>query len=571
MENKKIGFLAIVAQLAIAVPAFAQMQYAGTINYEYKEKIDQIKNFGPLDDNLFGDSTNFENGETTFSVTDIDAKTNVKIPIRMGRSTKYTSGSASSVRPNPSGDIFGLRWDADVPYIEGDHLVRDGWVAHPVPWPTSGGRCSNGLFDTGGTNVSEVVVPAHNWFFGNDIKIPGRGRERLLAILPGAINPTDGASYVGTTRSGWRVSCLATIKNDPGEGFLVLLPDGSKYYFDWIASSNTGFIATERGQLDIAEFRLYATKAVDRFGGYVEYTYDASHPHRITQIKSSDNVIISILYNQDNGKVDSVSSGGKTWRYTYASQSENRDYDALVEAILPDGSRWTYDKPITLYSMSAYDSLTCAFTGSIPSNQPPPFDFYNFRITHPSGAIGEFKFNQTTFGYNRTPGGCATHSSYRPAAYIHSALYSKSISGPGVSPRTWIIKYYPSWSYESECNGCATTETTVVTDGVGRTTSYVFGNDYSTNAGQLLSKTISNLGISSSKQYQYLTSAQGQPFPDAVGVDTLQLLNNPFLLKNRPVKTIKIIQDGWSFTSQVEAYDQFIRPTRVTNSNAPLP
>lgn len=577
MKNMKLILLAIVAAQLVFIPlAAAQVQSTGTIHYEYSEKIDQRTNISPLGDDLFGDSTNFENGATTFAVTDVTAETSVKVPMQLGRGLAVVTskgGWGSHITYNPTPDIFGSRWDTEVPYMQGDFTAEYGWAYRG----SSSARCSSGSFSIAGGNVSSIIIPAHNFHFGIDIKIPGYGKERMLQIRADGSRPSDGVTYIGTTKSNWKISCQPTIKNGTDQGFVVTLPDGAKYYFDWIAQADTGFISTERGNLNLVQVRLYATKAVDRFGGTVEYAYDVSHPHRISQIKSSDGAIINVSYNPDNGKVASVSTGGRTWQYTYTVTSASyRDYDTLLSVILPDASRWTYGGVPNLASPllgpdSPYGSCQIIIGNRSSDQSPGTYELSYFRITHPSGAIGDFGFRSIMFGYNKTPGGCVLGTSYIPKAYISNALYYKSISGPGITPKTWDVKYYPSWSYASECQGCPTTARTIVAENDGKTTTHVFGNDYATNAGQLLSKTISASGVSRSESYQYLSSAGGQPFPDIIGNDPVQILNNPFLLKNRPVKSTTITQDGRAFTSQVDAFDQFVRPTRITRSSAPAP
>ncbi|MDR6842186.1 hypothetical protein [Pseudoxanthomonas sacheonensis] len=573
----KLILLAIVAAQLVFIP-LAAAQSIGTVNYEYSEKIDQKTNISPLGEDLFGDRTNFENGATTFAATDVTAETNVKLPMQLGRSLAVTTfkggGGSSHVTDNPVPDIFGSGWDTEVPYMQGDFVADRGWTT--TPWPNDV-RCSGGHFSVGAANVSSIVIPAHNFHFGIDIKIPGYGKERMLELLADGGRPSDGVKYVSTTKSNWKVSCLPTIKNGPSEGFIVTLPDGAKYYFDWLATAGTGFISTARGDLNLAQMRLYATKAVDRFGGTVEYIYDVNRPHRISQIKSSDGAVINVFYNPDNGKVASVSTGGRVWQYTYSvTSTSQRDYDKLLNVVLPDASKWTYGGALNpaspLIGPASWEG-TCQITvGNRSSDQSPlGSELSYFRITHPSGAIGDFGFRSIMFGYNKTPGACALAYSYIPKAYISNALYYKSISGPGIPQKIWNVKYYPSWSYASECQGCAATARTVVSENDGKITTYVFGNDYAINAGQLLSKTISASGISRSESYQYLSSASGQPFPDIIGNDPSQILNNPFLLKNRPAWTTTITQDGRAFTSQVDAYDQFVRPTRITRSSAPAP
>jgi hypothetical protein len=172
---------------AICLPAKAQYEYAGTINYKYNEKVDQSTNVSSLGDDLFGESTNFENGATTFSYVDVKAKSNVKIPIQLGRILNIRGASGwspkSQVNQYPTGfSIFGGQWESDAPFIQNDSLADFGWVADG-----GAGRCTSGNFSKSVTNVSQVVVPAHNFFYGNDIYIAGYGYERLLALLPDGI------------------------------------------------------------------------------------------------------------------------------------------------------------------------------------------------------------------------------------------------------------------------------------------------------------------------------------------------------------------------------------------------
>jgi hypothetical protein len=87
----------------------------------------------------------------------------------------------------------------------------------------------------------------------------------------------------------------------------------------------------------------------------------------------------------------------------------------------------------------------------------------------------------------------------------------------------------------------------------------------------MLSRRISGGGVSSSESYTYLSSAVGQPFPDQIGEDKYQIINNIFLLKNRPLKAKVVSQNGRVFSWTVESYDQFARPTRVTKSSTTSP
>lgn len=533
---------------------FAQTS-SGTLRYEYKERIDSATNVHPLGNDLFGDETNFENGDTYFRVTDVTVPSNVQIPVTVGRVMHV----ATSLSLNfPEVDIFGTRWAADIPYISGKYLAATGWVA-----PGSG-RCSSGEFSLGVYAKIMMVVPAYNWFTGLDINIPGYGTERLLALLPDSARPSDGSVYVGTTKSNWKISCTSSIKNGSGEGFVVTLPDGAKYYFDWMAKAGTESMYFPWGYDGVDRMRMYATKAVDRFGGQVDYTYSASNPNQITRIKASDGPSIDLAYDSSSGKVATVSASGRIWTYTYSSSE-------LQRVKLPDNSEWTYS---SAFSPFGDTFVGCSFgVGTRTTDKNPDSGEYSsFTMKHPSGAIGVFDFRVLAFGYNRTPGKCISGTVYRPKAYLAYSLYRKSIAGPGMESIITDIKYYPSWSYVGECSGgCATSANTVVTENTGRISTYKFGNDYPTNAGWQLAKTVQDTNVSRSEIYEYLDSAEGQPFPDAIGVDKQQALNNPLFLKNRPLVRKIIKDEGREFVYKVDAYDQFARPTKVTKSSVSVP
>lgn len=558
----------------------ANAQNAGTIHYEYQERIDRAINVSPLGLDLFGDTTNFENGNTQFKAIDAELATSVRVKGYAGRVFKVGTSRELMGSDLPIGDIFGWGWSPELPYIKGDFIKADGWIATTGNGST--GRCSSGNFAPGAKHVYTKVVLAHNFFFGNDINIPGQGSERLLALRPEGARPSDGSTYVGTTASHWKVSCLPTIKNGPGEGFVVTTPDGTKYHFDWMAIRDSGMIPYAYEDQYLAEYRLYASKAVDRFGGTLTYAYDSANPHRILSITASDGASMNFTYHAANGKVATVSTAGRTWQYgytqTYASQ---RSFDVLNSVILPDGTAWALSGGPYLVS-SKVGTQVCLFEpGTRTSNQlPGPYDASVITMTHPSGAVGTFKFRALMFGYNRTPDRChapvasATqpNTPYRPKAYISNALYEKQISGPGLTPIVWNMRYYPSWSYGYECGpSCPTTATTIVTDSEGETKSYIFGNDYLTNASQLLSLQITKAGKTRLEKYEYLTTATGQPFPDIRGDDRYQINNNPLLTRNRPRYRTTTTQDGRDFKTTVEQFDYLVRALRLRKENYPTP
>ena len=63
---------------------------------------------------------------------------------------------------------------------------------------------------------------------------PRRGGT-LLQVASGAYLPGSGGPYHWMTTGQAYVSCLPSIQNGTGEGFLAITPDGTTYRFDWMA------------------------------------------------------------------------------------------------------------------------------------------------------------------------------------------------------------------------------------------------------------------------------------------------------------------------------------------------
>src|SRR5262249_22638080 len=160
-----------------------------------------------------------------------------------------------------------------------------------------------------------------------------------------------------------------------------------------------GVVAT----LDRDEAWMMATKVEDRFGNWVEYTYDPSQPLHLKKVASSDGRTLTLTYFGASSIVHTIDDGSRTGTYGYTF---NGSYDSLSSVTLPDGSTWqiafdtlnhigwTYSDPYTCGSPGT-PSLPNSFTGA---------------ITHPSGAHGTFTFGVIRRGRNGAPSDCYTSS-----------------------------------------------------------------------------------------------------------------------------------------------------------------
>lgn len=570
-------------------------------HYSYEGKLDQARKFGALDESLFGDQVSLQDGTVVFRQVDVSVPTNSGMRVAVGRKMRPPESRLESW--DRKFNVFGYGWQLDIPSMSGIYDTREGWTGGNV----GEGRCSGSNFaprERVGPwpYYYKQLVYAYMYWNGITIDIPGVGEDKLLQKSSDVAAPTDGRAYPGATRSNWRISCLPSIKNGSGEGFLVSLPDGTKYYFDWMATQNATDL-TDNDSINsdgdgydawhllapLTKHYLYVSKVVDRFGNHVTYNYDVNFPNRLTSIVSSDGARVDLRYDVNTGLVSQVVAGARTWTYTYQGPSDR--WYQLNAITQPDGAKWTFGWSIPPGGVQSLTEKTfwsqgCAQDPKEMTSAAGDVGVYSFTMTHPSGATGKFGFRRLFHGANDAPGGCSYFGSFDtgwwygtygvPSATAASSIVSKVITGPGLPGYTWRYTYQPSWSFEGQCAGsCATTSKTVVDgpDAVRRT--YTYGNAYKTNYGLLLSETVEKNGVVlRSAGHAYVTSATGQPFPTAQGIlpkrttGVQSLYGNPVLFANRPRSAQTIVQAGDSFRYVVNTFDAWARPTAVTRSSS---
>lgn len=559
-----------------------------TYNYKYDETLTKQTEIQALRDDLFGDSTSYVDGGVVFKVTDVSVPNGNGPVVAFSRRMYPPRSIAGTNLVGPSSiahETLGRHWKTDVPSITGIYPSDSAFV-------TSGlSRCSLGRVvpdpvRTYPYNSLESIVFAYNFWHGLILGLPEENEEKIFTMNPAALKPSDGRAYLYQTLSGNRVACLPKIHNASGEGFVVVTPSGMKYYFDWMAVRKEHGLRVPDGSMVGAttigrvEVTFFATRVQDRFGNEVTYTYDASNPHRLTSISSSTGARIQISYDAV-GRVANVEAAGRKWLYSYAPDGVAPSAAWLTRVQQPDGSAWTYAYERYLFASS--DDLykfgdKCDFSPrSLTSDGVAPVA--SFRLTHPSGAVGEFKFKAIVHGANNVPhGGCDMVAgataiyrlmSGRPKANPLNTLVEKSITGPGIQPVVWKLRYEPSWSYAHECGaGCPSRSRTTITRNDGHKEIYEFGNDFQHNANQLLKRSVSgSSGGSVVETYSYVTNPSGLPFPDFAagpnGEELANSLDNPFARKNRPQLSRVIERDGSKFVRSVRRFDHLARPIEI--------
>ncbi len=584
---------AIVVLMLVSSPVSAQIV---STDKTYDERLRQAQ-ISALGTDLFGDSINLKDGTVQFSQTDVSIETNSDLKVEFTRRTpRQKQGLDRAQMP------LGAGWEMDIPYMMATYDTRRGWDAGG-----STARCSSDYLRPSATvgpspNYNTRVMSPDMYWSGIYINIPGVGYESLLKLIDGHARPQDGATYIGATNSFWRVSCLSTIKNGVGEGFAVRLPNGMRYEFDWMATRNASDVLDSEYYRDAngdgtnptgllvptSDVFLYATKVEDRFGNFLTYEYDTLNKHRLLSIASNDGARIDISYNS-NGQVSEVASSGRIWRYNYVDSYYGRK---LSEVVLPDQSTWSFPAGTAYHNGAMWWYIvssalpggfymnSCAedATGYRSQDVPNSADVVTITMKHPSGAIGEFTTRPLIHGSDNTPGGCGLFGtsassfwfgSYGiPSAYLARSLTSKRISGPGISPATWSYTYHPRWSFANTCVGTTCRSRTIESRPDGSSVEYVFGNNYATDVGDLLEKTLTN-GGTFVERVSYQTSSVPGPYPADAG----QLISqgNPLTVKLRPINSVQTLRDGRLFTKSIGQFDQFAQPTSVTKSSADTP
>jgi hypothetical protein len=565
-----------VVLVCVVLPASVTAQ-TPTYRFQYADSVNEATAIRSLSaEGLFGEAVSYVEGSTEFSVTDVAAKTNVKLPLVFGRKLRPFQDRYDPGVTNDNPWFVMGTWEPDVPVIKGVYPNADAFVS------SGSQRCSSGAIPAPPAIPIQGNPPvaAYNFWDGFSASIPGYGTQEVLTLNPSVILPTDGKTYKYATHEGWRISCISTLKNGVGQGYLITLPDGATYEFDWLAKRPiTPVPVSGVGNRPRVEMQFYASKATDRFGNTLSYTYDPNQPNRLQSIVASDGASISIQYS-GSGHVATVTSAGRVWQYSYAQRpgfTSQRYY--LSSVTLPDLSSWALEDTIYVYGAlnTASFGYQCNYNAG-PYTSAGDTAVMRFRAIHPAGATGDFYFKRIAHGYNNLPAASCTPTGQmlpmgRPKASLVWALIRKTVAGAGLPTIDVNLTYSPSWSFASQCTaGCTNTATTVVTSADGRTERFTYGNDFQNNANQLLRHEVLQAGQPLRRtEHKYISSVAGQPFGDyAVGPMSgySESLENPFLRRNRPRYETRVYQDGMVMISSVDVFDQFVRPTSSVSSSS---
>lgn len=517
----------LVALLLLIAHGTALAQSGKTAWEELGNRLKASQEVSALGPNLFGDQVSLSNGALSFSATDLSIPGNNSLPVAFSRSYRVRDWRYRVT------DGMLKDWDVELPNISS--VGFDDWedsngnqqrcsVGGPSPSPTSG------------------LHPIDYWQ-GTNLDIPGVSSGELLRTIAGTATP--GSGYLWMTNDQVHISCLSSIKNGDGQGFLAIAPDGTKYWFDWMARhtepdlKHVDAIVNPGGDPFI-QYRdryrhvLYVTRVEDRFGNYVEYIYDNSDnsdkkPGKLIEITASDGRSITINYSGSGNTISSISDGTRTWSYAYGSANSGRG--TLTSVTQPDGKVWSINFAAftnaeiqTLEYTPSGEELRSCWLLELPQN----YDSEPVAtMTHPSGATGSFRLFIAEHGRSNVPLNCRNVTTWVgypngtgnnrnddtplfPISAYAFTLKSKSISGVGMDTLHWLYEYEPNIGFEeergatrqypvctlgtSECqepictdDGCAGSSVTTVTGPDGEWVRHRYGNSFKYNEGKLVS------------------------------------------------------------------------------------
>lgn len=570
MLKGKASHLFVSAVLLAAVLSTHESKAQGMVTVRedattYMFKTEEINKLG---DGIFGDSTDYYTGSTTFQMPEISIPGNSDLAVSWGgiQFNAYDDQSAYQI-------LSFMTSDASVPYMHGIFSSRSdkkGWLSSNPNNPAQ--RCSvQGAYgEPPEVNGDQRVgtFEAIEYWHGNYVFIPGLGNRLLhIARSDDPNKPADGKQYEWVTDDYWYFSCLSVTKNgQPGEGFLARSPDGEKYYFDWVDPGFTpvkGVMkpaellalsatpqASGTNHLYRGRYEIKLTRVEDRFGNWVNYERSAEGD--VTAIVANDGRKITITPDSTDSRIQTISDGSRSWRI---------DQTSGYKLTYPDNSVWSI-------SWSGGFSPTASKWCQGPTITGEA----TVVVRHPAGSVGTFIFKPMRRGLSYT-------KYYSPEAddclqkqnlFDQIALSSKSISGLGIPTKTWTVAYGPP----NDCrlggasNPCTSsspvTRIVEVSETGGKYTRHTFSNnEQQMTDGLLLKEEIGTSSSSIARQISY-----SWELLNAVGI-VLSHSGFEYLNTMRRVqKEVKISQDGVFFTATTNNRDAFGRPTSGTRSSS---
>ena len=598
---------------------------------EYLNRIKGAETIQPLGDTPFGESISLFNGALSFRQTDISYP-GIGPAITLARSYEASGSPLTYGNDLPMAD-----WDLSIPRIatvvSGDRMGNKGiWKVQPLVVTQTGttdlARC---------THFGEINHAPYgyglSWWHGYQL-ITGDGSSQplLKRTASNTLAPVNNvAAYPIVTPGHWMISCLPGTANAlDGEAFLATAPDGTRYWFNHLAygapmemlieqiphmNNPDSSLATTPGDegdgastpaptgsdpnvywgldeqyLPRKMGYMYATRVEDRFGNWVNYTYDLNS--RLTEINASDLRKVVITWRTDAPLIDQItlqpgSADARTWRYEYSTPTV-RETRELIRVVQPDQTAWELmmGSSNQMKVPSADPENRCGVRSFTPIASDDNWSLIT--IAHPSGLVGSFWLSLRAHARSWVPTICAQMDGTlapwverRPTVYLALSITSKTIQGVGVPPATWAYRYSPAaGSSEAECvaAGCHDWKWTEVTDPGLQTAHYQFSTRWGYLEGKLQSAVVATTAQGQdfptglqSESLSYADPQAAWPFPTRIGMameDSIAFSNTAPTETMSPEVLSQTTRQEVVFSRQTTSFDRFGQPETVQRFNS---
>lgn len=228
--------------LAWGIPAPAQTSSV-TFEDEYKKKLKISEDIQPLGETPFGENINTYNGAISWSQTDVtlpgtgptlEVRRTFQIP-DLPLQTHYRAALDSVL----------VDWSLDIPHLE-TLSAQDSFQANKWFFLDDLQRCTHfyaapDMARSPHPGWEPVEYSPGGWWHGYKLVTKGAAQDVLFRTAENPRSPQmtlpDGSPVVfkGSTTQNWAIGCTKQTSNGaPGEGFLAVSPDGTRYWIDWL-------------------------------------------------------------------------------------------------------------------------------------------------------------------------------------------------------------------------------------------------------------------------------------------------------------------------------------------------
>lgn len=301
MRIRKWHAMVGVWALMAGMQAHAQDQYAD----EYTRRLKIHQTIDPHGPTPFGEQLNPYTGDLTFTQTDVVLE-GIGPTIRLARNHVSMQLGETISQPYSMGD-----WTLSIPRIEtladvNWHLVVAvnpglNWNVRTADPVDSLKRCT--FFDRPAFHGT-LDDPFKGWN-GMTLVTEDGNQQSVLKRNAASNLPrpaiAEASVFPAVTQQFWQIGCLAQTSNgEEGEAFLVVSPDGTKYWLDHLSGVRAETISEQDPTGTGVWLRqgrmlawMYASKIEDRFGNWVQYHYNGDE---LDYINASDGRYVDITW-----------------------------------------------------------------------------------------------------------------------------------------------------------------------------------------------------------------------------------------------------------------------------------